>query len=275
MLDSGTISHYELLEKLGEGGMGVVYKARDTHLDRLVAIKVLAPDKVADADRKRRFVQEARAASALNHPNIITIYDVDCEDGVDFIAMEYVPGKTLDQMIGRNGLKLDDALNCCIQIASALGAAHSAGIIHRDLKPNNVMVTDCGVAKVLDFGLAKLTELKPPEEIETRTILRQEIVRTLDGFIVGTAAYMSPEQAEGKPVDARSDIFSFGALLYQLVTGQTAFLRQSQMSTLAAILRDEPSRPARWQAAHRAISRRSSGDAFARTRTAAISTCWM
>lgn len=223
--------------------MGMVYKARDSHLDRFIAIKVLAPGKMADADRRRRFIQEAKAASALNHPNIVTIYDVDREDGVDFIAMEYVPGRTLDQMIGRQGLKLDDALNYGVQIASALGAAHAAGIVHRDLKPSNVMVTDSGVAKVLDFGLAKLTESKLREDLDTRTIYGDEVARTLDGFIVGTAAYMSPEQAEGKPVDARSDIFSFGALLYQLVTGQTAFRRQSQMSTLAAILRDEPKPP--------------------------------
>ncbi len=137
-----TISHYEILEKLGEGGMGVVHKAFDTHLDRLVAIKVLPPDKVADAERKRRFVQEAKAASALNHPNIITIYDIDSADGIDFIVMEFVAGKTLDQMISRHGLRLNEALKYSVQIADALAAAHSAGIVHRDLKPGNVMVTE-------------------------------------------------------------------------------------------------------------------------------------
>src|SRR6266849_2084309 len=158
-----TLLHYEVIETLGRGGMGVVYKARDTHLDRFIAIKVLPPGKVADADRKRRFVQEAKAASALNHPNIITIHDIDSADGVDFIAMEYVPGKTLDRMAGRRGLKLQEALKYAIQIADARSAAHAAGIIHRDLKPANVMVTEQGLVKVLDFGLAKLSDPQEPD----------------------------------------------------------------------------------------------------------------
>jgi serine/threonine protein kinase len=139
-----TVSHFEILEKLGEGGMGVVYKARDTHLERFVALKVLPPERVADAERKRRFVQEAKAASALNHPNIITIYDISSEGGVDFIAMEYVAGKTLDELIPRKGMRLNKALKVAVQIAEALVAAHAAGIIHRDLKPGNVMVTEDG-----------------------------------------------------------------------------------------------------------------------------------
>ena len=151
-----TLSHYQILEKLGEGGMGVVYKARDNHLDRPVAIKVLPAEKVADPDRKHRFVQEAKAASALNHPNIVTIYDIDQAGGVDFIAMEYVAGKPLDDLIPRNGLRLTTALKYAAQIADALAAAHAAGIVHRDLKPSNVMVTERGLVKVLDFGLAKL-----------------------------------------------------------------------------------------------------------------------
>ena len=158
-----TISHYKILEKLGEGGMGVVYKARDTHLDRFVAIKVLPPEKVADPERKKRFVQEAKAASALNHPNIITIHDIDQSEGIDFIAMEYVDGRTLDELIGRKGLKLSEALKVSVQMADALAAAHEAGIVHRDLKPGNVMVTGKGQVKVLDFGLAKLTETLPRE----------------------------------------------------------------------------------------------------------------
>jgi serine/threonine protein kinase len=150
--------HYEILEKLGEGGMGVVYKARDTRLDRLVALKLLPADKVSDLERKRRFFQEARAASALNHPNIVTIYDIE-DDGVDScIVMEYVPGRTLHQAIARRGLPPAEAIRCAIQIADALGRAHAAGIVHRDLKPGNVMITEEGRAKVLDFGLAKLTE---------------------------------------------------------------------------------------------------------------------
>src|SRR5450756_266903 len=153
-----TIAHYEIVEKLGAGGMGVVYRARDTHLDRFVAIKVLPPGKVADAERKARFVQEAKAASALNHPNIVTIYDIDEADGVHFIAMEHVAGKTLHESIPRKGLPVNQALKCAVQIADALAKAHSAGIIHRDLKPGNVMVTGGGLVKVLDFGLAKLAE---------------------------------------------------------------------------------------------------------------------
>ena len=149
-----TIGHFEILEKLGEGGMGVVWKARDTRLDRFVAVKLLPAGKIADPERKRRFVQEAKAASALNHANIVTIYEIDQSGGDDFIAMEFVRGKTLDQLIPRKGLRLNEALKYAIQIADALSAAHAAGIVHRDLKPGNVMVTDSGNVKVLDFGLA-------------------------------------------------------------------------------------------------------------------------
>jgi tRNA A-37 threonylcarbamoyl transferase component Bud32/Flp pilus assembly protein TadD len=232
-----TISHYQILEKLGEGGMGVVYKARDSHLKRFVALKVLPPEKVADAERKRRFVQEARSASALNHPNIVTVHDIDQSDGVDFIAMEYVEGKTLDELIGRKGLKLNEALKYAVQIADALAKAHAAGIVHRDLKPGNVMVTGDGRAKVLDFGLAKLTEAAPVSQDGTT---QTEHPATESGMIVGTVAYMSPEQAEGKKVDARSDIFSFGSLLYEMVTGRRPFRRDSPALTLAAILHLEP-----------------------------------
>jgi Tol biopolymer transport system component/predicted Ser/Thr protein kinase len=231
-----TISHYRITEKLGQGGMGVVYRAEDSKLKRSVALKVLPPEKVADPERKRRFVQEARAASALNHPNIVTVHDIDQADGVDFITMEYVEGKTLDGLIGRKGLKLNEALKYAIQIADALAKAHSAGIIHRDLKPGNVMVTADGRVKVLDFGLAKLTEAAAGPEDSTRT----EQQSTELGVIVGTAAYMSPEQAEGKRVDARSDIFSFGSLLYEMLTGRRAFRRETVALTLAAILHMEP-----------------------------------
>jgi len=155
---SKTLGHYQITDKLGEGGMGVVHKARDTHLDRFVAIKVLPPERVADEDRKRRFIQEAKAVSALKHPNIITIYDIDQADGTDYIAMEYVAGKTPDQRIRHRGLALNETLKYAVQIADALAKAHAAGIVHRDLKPTNIMVNDDGVVKVLDFGLAKLTE---------------------------------------------------------------------------------------------------------------------
>ena len=165
------LQHYEIVAKLGEGGMGVVYKARDVRLDRFVALKVLPPEKVADPDRKRRFMQEARAASALNHPNIITVHDIGEADGMTFIAMECVEGRTLDQLIGPKGLKLDEAIKLAVQIAGALAKAHAAGIVHRDLKPSNVMVTGDGLVKVLDFGLAKLSEPGAPGELAvTRTL---------------------------------------------------------------------------------------------------------
>jgi serine/threonine protein kinase len=165
------ISHYEILEKLGEGGMGVVYKARDSHLDRFVAIKVLSAERIVDLERKQRFVQEAKAASSLNHPNIITVYDIGEAEGVDFISMEYVTGKTLDRLIPRRGMRLNEALKYAVQIADGLARAHSAGIIHRDLKPGNIMVNEQGLVKVLDFGLAKLTESTAPSSDElTRTM---------------------------------------------------------------------------------------------------------
>jgi Tol biopolymer transport system component/predicted Ser/Thr protein kinase len=232
-----TISHFSILEKLGEGGMGVVYKARDTHLDRLVAIKVLPPDKVADQERKQRFVREAKAASSLNHPNIITVHEVASEDGLDFIVMEFVAGKPLSHLIGRKGLKLGDTLKYGAQIADALAAAHAAGIVHRDLKPGNIMVTESGLVKVLDFGLAKLAAASGPLA-PTQTARQTE-----EGTIVGTIAYMSPEQAEGKNVDARSDIFSFGSVLYEMTTGEMAFRGETKLSTLSAILDRDPLPP--------------------------------
>jgi len=229
------LGSYEILSLLGTGGMGVVYKARDARLKRFVAIKILPADQVSDPERKRRFIQEARAASALNHPNIITIHDIGREQDTDFIVMEYVSGKTLDQRIPRRGMRLDETLKIGIQTAEALAKAHSVGIIHRDLKPANVMVSEEGLVKVLDFGLAKLTEMEGDER-DTRTTQFQ----TDEGTIVGTASYMSPEQAEGKKVDARSDIFSFGAVLYEMVTGQRAFMGESNLAMLTAILREEP-----------------------------------
>ena len=217
--------------------MGVVYKARDTRLDRFVAIKVLPAEKVADHERKQRFVQEAKAASSLNHPNIITIYDIGQAEGVDFISMECVSGKTLDRLIPRHGMRLNEVLKCAVQIADALARAHSAGIVHRDLKPGNIMVNEHGLVKVLDFGLAKLTEATLVDGDDSTHTIRPT---TEEGKIVGTVAYMSPEQAEGKKVDARSDIFSFGSVLYEMVTGGQAFHGDTKASTLAAILKDNP-----------------------------------
>jgi Tol biopolymer transport system component/tRNA A-37 threonylcarbamoyl transferase component Bud32 len=238
-----TLGHYRIESKLGEGGMGVVWKARDLDLERVVALKVLMAEKLEDPDRRRRFVQEAKAASALNHPNIITIYDIKRtgseEHASDFIAMEFVNGTALDQLIPRKGLRLKEALKYGIQIADALAAAHSAGIVHRDLKPGNVMVNENGLIKVLDFGLAKLTEHRASSEFAPTETLA-EAPKTDQGLIVGTVCYMSPEQAEGKNLDARSDIFSFGSLLYEMLTGKRAFRGDSNMSTLAAILNREP-----------------------------------
>ena len=238
-----TLGHYRVLSRLGEGGMGVVYKARDTHLDRFVAVKVLPPEKVADPDRKRRFVQEAKAASALNHPHIVHIYDIDQSDGTDFIAMEYVEGRTLDARIGHHGMRLGEVFKYTVQIADALAKAHSAGIVHRDLKPTNIMVSEDGLVKVLDFGLAKLTEPSLGDEAVTATVHPEGKPLTEQGAIVGTVAYMSPEQAEGRAVDARSDIFSLGSVLYELVTGQQPFQGSSKLSTLSAILKEEPKPP--------------------------------
>jgi serine/threonine protein kinase len=231
-----TIAHYEILEQLGEGGMGVVYKARDVQLDRLVAIKVLRSDKVADSKRKGRFVQEAKAASSLNHPNIVTIYEIGADDGDDYIVMEFVSGQTLDRKIPRAGLRLAELLKYAIPIADALACAHAAGIIHRDLKPGNIMVGDDGQVKLLDFGLAKLSDLHDSSDSE----LTRPMAETEEGSILGTVSYMSPEQAEARRVDARADIFSFGAVLYEMATGQRAFLGRSKISTLAAILQGDP-----------------------------------
>ena len=221
--------------------MGVVYKASDARLNRFVAIKVLPPEKLADPERKRRFAQEARAALALNHPNIVTIYDIGEADGVQYIAMEYIQGETLDRLFGRKGLPLKESLNFAVQIADALAKAHAAGILHRDLKPSNIMVTGDGIVKILDFGLAKLVEAEgSADRAATATA---EAPLTQNGCIVGTTAYMSPEQAEGKPLDARSDIFSFGSVLYEMLTGRRPFTGDSTASTLAAIIMGNPVAP--------------------------------
>ncbi len=244
LLTGRTIGHYTVMEKLGSGGMGVVYKALDVKLDRIVAIKFLPAARVADHKLKQRFVQEAKAASALNHPNIITIYDIEYEEGVDFIAMEYVRGKSLDQLISRSGMRLEETLKYAIQIADGLAAAHDAGILHRDLKPANVMVSDSGLIKVLDFGVAKLVkQWSTGAEDPTRPLPVNTGLATEDGVILGTAPYMSPEQVEAQNVDARSDIFSFGSLLYEMVTARQAFRGKSQVATMSAILREEPTPP--------------------------------
>ena len=230
-----TLLHYQIGVKLGAGGMGEVYKAKDTRLGREVAMKVLPAGMIDDRDRRQRFVREARAASLLNHPNIVTIHDIAEADGTQFIVMEYVPGRTLRDTIPPQGMEPAAALRYGQQIAGALAKAHGAGIVHRDLKPANIMVTQGDAVKVVDFGLAKLTESRVIDESDTTLTAQTEV-----GQVLGTAAYMSPEQAEGKPVDARSDIFSFGLVLHEMLSGQRAFAGDSPMATLAAILRAEP-----------------------------------
>ena len=235
---SQKILHYQLLEKIGAGGMGEIYKAQDTRLNRLVAVKILSPGLSPDPERRRRFFQEAQAASALNHPNIITLYDIISEGDLQCIVMEYIAGKTLRELIPTRGLPASQALQYGAQIASALTAAHAAGIIHRDLKPSNIMVNGAGLIKVLDFGLAKWVDvgLSGQTGDQQSTV---EAALTREGSIIGTVSYMSPEQAEGKHVDARSDIFSFGDVLYEMVTGKRAFEGRSGISTLSSILRDD------------------------------------
>lgn len=225
--------------------MGQVYKARDTHLDRFVAIKFLSEGRNSDSSSRARFLFEARSASALNHPNIITVHEIGEQDGRTFIVMEFVSGKPLNQLIPPKGMRLSEGLRIAEQVADALTAAHAAGIVHRDLKPANIMVDERGRVKVLDFGLAKLSPGAAPSSPNanepTRTIASQDFLSD-DGVIVGSAPYMSPEQAQGKPVDGRSDIFSFGAVLYEMLSGRRAFRGESLVSTLAAVVeRDPPS----------------------------------
>jgi serine/threonine protein kinase len=238
-----TLGPYEVLAPLGAGGMGEVYRARDTRLERDVAIKVLPAERVADESRRRRFVQEAKAASALNHPHIVTIHEIESADGIDFIVMELVPGKTLDALIPHQGMRLGEALRVAIPVADALAAAHGRGIVHRDLKPGNVMVTPDGVVKVLDFGLAKLTEAEEAGGGGEATTLDAEGRLSRPGAVAGTPAYMSPEQASGGAVDARSDIFSFGTLLYEMVTGRRPFGGRSSVEIQAALLKEPPRSP--------------------------------
>jgi serine/threonine protein kinase len=232
------VGNYQFVEKLGSGGMGEIYKAQDTSLNRFVAIKVLSTASAGDPEQRRRFIQEAQAASALNHPNIITIHAIISEGDADYMVLEFVTGKTLVDVIPKGGLRVPVALQYAVQMTDALMAAHAAGIVHRDLKPANIMVNEYGLVKVLDFGLAKLTDSSPFKGMNdaTQTI---GAPLTVQGSIIGTVSYMSPEQAQGGRIDARSDIFSMGLVLYEMVTGARGFGGDNMLSTLSAILRDE------------------------------------
>ncbi len=238
------VSHYRIVSMLGAGGMGEVYLAEDTRLGRKVALKILPAQFTQDADRAHRFEQEARAASALNHPNIITIYDIDQADEVHFIATEFIDGQTLRKKIGDAGMPVREALEIAVQVASALSAAHEAGIVHRDIKPENVMLRRDGYVKVLDFGLAKLTERQTPTN-GTDAPTREGSL-TDPGMVIGTVTYMSPEQARGLKADHRSDIFSLGVVIYEMITGRVPFAGLTMSDVIALILRSEPLPPVRY-----------------------------
>jgi non-specific serine/threonine protein kinase len=233
-----TLGHYRILDKLGEGGMGAVYRACDTTLGRDVALKILPPDVVADPDRLERFRREARAVAALNHPNMVTIYSVEQADGVPFLTMELVTGTPLDRVIAVRPVPIARVMEIAVSLADALAVAHDKGIVHRDLKPANIMVSDSGRVKVLDFGLAKMSSDAPTPRADVSTNLV-----TTAGAVLGTPAYMSPEQVSGVGVDHRTDIFSLGTLLYELATGVRPFRGASPAELASSILRDEP-RPA-------------------------------
>ncbi len=236
-LTGRTLNHYRIVAPLGKGGMGEVYAAEDLRLSRQVALKILPEGLAANPDRRMRFEREAKAVAALNHPNIVTIYSVEEAQGVHFLTMEMVKGKALSELIPRGGMALERLLSFAVSLADAVGAAHRKGIVHRDLKPDNILVGEDGRLKVLDFGLAKL--LAESADPMSATQLPTE-AETQEGKILGTVSYMSPEQAEGKPVDARSDIFSLGVLLYQMATGQRPFRGDTPISTISSILRDTP-----------------------------------
>ena len=240
-LTAGTkLGPYEIRDQIGAGGMGEVYRATDTRLDRTVAIKVLPEHLADDPQRRERFEREARAVSSLNHPHICTLHDVGEQDGTHFLVMEYVEGETLQKRLEKGRLPFDQALEFAIQIADALDKAHRKGVVHRDLKPGNIMVTKAGV-KLLDFGLAKLKgDAGPASAFSQMPTQDDDKPLTAEGTILGTLQYMAPEQLEGKEADARTDIFAFGAVVYEMVTGKRAFEGKSQASLIGAIMNSEP-----------------------------------
>jgi len=229
-----TISHYRIIKPLGAGGMGEVYLAQDTKLDRKVAIKFLPESLVADEQARKRLVREAQAAANLDHPNICAIHEVGEEDGRSFLVMQYVEGETLDFRIKRKPLDLSESLSIATQVADALAEAHAHGIIHRDIKPSNIIIAPRGQAKVMDFGLAKASLGGVETEAETQSLL------TAPGVVLGTVPYMSPEQVKGEKIDARTDIFSFGIVLYEMLSGRQPFANDSAAATASAILTHEP-----------------------------------
>ncbi len=239
--ESGTrLGPYEIHDELGSGGMGVVYSAVDSRLGRQVAIKILRRDLAEDEDITERFKRESKAASLLNHPHICTLHDVGEQDGVHFLVMELVEGETLAQILVRESLLPGQALRYAIQIADALDKAHRQGVVHRDLKPGNIMLTKLGI-KLLDFGLAKLqTENRGVSSISPLSTVDRSELLTAKGTILGTLAYMAPEQLEGNPTDSRTDIFAFGAVVYEMVAGRRAFNGSSQAELISTILRDDP-----------------------------------
>src|ERR1700726_4188489 len=239
ILSGKRLGPYEILSGIGAGGMGEVYRAKDTRLNRIVAIKVLPSHLAHSPELRERFEREARTIASLNHPHICTLYDVGHQDGTDYLVMEYLEGETLAQRLIKGPLPLDQVLQYAIEIADALDKAHRKGVTHRDLKPGNIMLTKSGT-KLLDFGLAKLKQEVAPANVQLSQLPTANDPLTAQGAIVGTLQYMAPEQVEGKEVDARTDIFAFGAVVYEMATGKRAFEGKSQASVIAKILETDP-----------------------------------
>src|SRR5580693_1041599 len=239
ILPGRRLGPYEILNAIGAGGMGEVYKARDTRLDRIVAIKVLPAHLAGRPELRERFDREAKTIASLNHPHICTLYDTGHQDEIDFLVMEYLEGETLAQRLQKGALPLELVLQYAIEISDALDKAHRKGVTHRDLKPGNIMVTKTGT-KLLDFGLAKLKQEAVPANVPLSELPTAKDPLTAQGTIVGTLQYMAPEQLEGKEVDARTDIFAFGAVVYEMATRKRAFEGKTQASVIGAILRDDP-----------------------------------